>query len=47
MCFIADELLLLYKNENRLVGNEIFSSNLLANNNQWILSSIQKLIDED
>lgn len=47
MCFTADELLLLHKNVNRLVGNEIFASNLLANNDQWVLSSIQKLIDND
>jgi len=42
----AHDLVVLHMNINRMVGNEIFANNTLANNDQSIIISVEKLIKE-
>lgn len=43
----AHDLVVMHKNVDRLVGKEIFSNGLFANNDIEIMSSIEKLIEEN
>lgn len=46
MSINAHDLVVLHMNINRMVGNEIFANNTLANNDQTIMISVEKLIKE-
>ncbi|WP_436962371.1 SAP domain-containing protein [Staphylococcus shinii] len=43
----AHDLVVLHKNVNRLVGKEIFSDGLFANNDVQVMNSLEKLIKEN
>ncbi|MCY1616554.1 hypothetical protein [Staphylococcus pettenkoferi] len=47
MSLTAIDLILLNKNVNREVNNEIFENNTLAKGDETVLSSINRLIDNE
>ncbi|WP_409328203.1 hypothetical protein [Staphylococcus pseudoxylosus] len=46
MSLSAQNLVVLQKNIHKMLGNEIFSNNILANNEKAIMISMEKLIKE-